>query len=64
MMLSAGYVPKADVIKLAHQLSEGALRLVQERGDELQTVNDEMRAIKAENSDLRRKVERLERKRP
>jgi hypothetical protein len=62
MMLSAGYVPKADVVKLAHQLSEGALRLVQERGDELQTVNDEMRAIKAENSDLRRKVERLERR--
>jgi hypothetical protein len=60
MMLSAGYVPKDKAVSLAD--FEAMKVKAYERGDELQTVKDENRAIKAENSDLRRKVERLERR--
>jgi hypothetical protein len=60
IMLSAGYVPKDKTVP--HADFEAMKVKAYERGDELQTIKDEIRTIKAENSDLRRKVERLERR--
>lgn len=59
-MASMGYVPKATSTPLAAY--ESAIRLAQTRGDENQTIVDEKRELEAENSRLRRKVEKLERR--
>jgi hypothetical protein len=58
-MESMGYVPKSA----ADAACDAAGRLAQRRGDRLQLVEDEMLEVSAENSRLRRKLERLERKR-
>jgi hypothetical protein len=55
-----GYVSKDKAITQAE--FQKMQNLAHERGDKLQIVEDEIRAVKAENSDLRRKVERLERR--
>jgi hypothetical protein len=60
MMLSAGYVPKDKAVSLAD--FEAMKVKAYERGDKLQATEDDLTKIKAENSDLRRKVERLERR--
>lgn len=52
-----GYVPKVDTLE---QLASQTRMLL---GDELQTVRDEKKDLEVENSRLRRKLERLERKR-
>lgn len=59
-MAAMGYVPKADTVP-RHAL-EATERICMKRGDELQAAQDDLTKIKSENSDLRRKVERLERR--
>jgi hypothetical protein len=74
-LAAMGYVPKDELTKkdIALGLSERqyeerdarlvvAERELMLRGDNLQIVNDEKRELEAENSRLRRKVERLERR--